>query len=150
MDEWRLFSDPRFALAFRYPDPTPDGKSIAVRESKPGGAVRVHLISVGSEEVYFEVTRYDGQTAESLYARLGNDLPVQIPAVQISPAEPVTLAGAPALAGSFSWPGNRRDFFMIDIGDSAYRIVFNLCHSVRLSREPSVSSAQAIFQEPDG
>jgi hypothetical protein len=125
MDEWQLFSDPRFALAFHYPDPTPDGKPITVRESEPGGAIRVHLMSVSSDEVYFEVTRYDGQTAESLYARLGNDLPMQIPAVQISPAEPVILAGAPALSGSFFWAENRRDFFMIDVNESVYRILYN-------------------------
>jgi hypothetical protein len=125
MDEWRLFSDPRFALAFHYPDPTPGGKPITVRESQPGGAIRVHLISVGSEEVYFEITRYNGQTAESLHARLGNDLPLQIPTVQISPAEPVIVAGAPALSGSFFWAGNRRDFFMIDVNESVYRILYN-------------------------
>jgi hypothetical protein len=125
MGDRQLFSDPRFALTFHYPDPTPGGKPITVRESEPGGAVRVHLVSVGSDEVYFEVTRYDGQTAESLYARLCDDLPTQIPAVQISSIEHVVLSGMPAFSGSFSWPGNRRDFFIIDVGDSVYRILSN-------------------------
>jgi hypothetical protein len=119
---WRVFSDPRFHLQFRYPETTSQGHAIDVKETTPGGAIRVHLTSRGSQEVYFEVTQYPNLSVKDGYEQLKQEVEKRFNA-NVSALTETSFVGLPASELSFEWnEGKRAVIFVIKDG-TTYRIL---------------------------
>jgi hypothetical protein len=67
MDNWQRFKDPRVGLVFKYPERTPQGQIVDKAESQQATAVRIHITSRDSKELYFEVTKYHGLFSQGEY-----------------------------------------------------------------------------------
>ena len=71
MENWQVFTDPRFRLHFKYPSMTPHGLVVEIEQSQNHDSTRVHLISRDSQDVYFEVRQYRDLLPQEEYQRHG-------------------------------------------------------------------------------
>ena len=55
MDGWKTLLSQELQVEINYPDPTPDGFEVLIHERETNTSYRAHLISEGSDEVYFDV-----------------------------------------------------------------------------------------------
>lgn len=55
MDGWKSLLSQELQVELNYPDPTPDGFEVLIHERVTDTSYRAHLISEGSDEVYFDV-----------------------------------------------------------------------------------------------
>jgi hypothetical protein len=125
MQSWQTFTDPRFALRCKYPAVTPQGKPVIIHETERPGLLRAHLISQDSQEVYFEITRYSGLTASTVYQMHRQELEQRFAALAITPLEQGTLVSKPAQTYSFEWQQGKRLVYLVQTGQSTYRVLYN-------------------------
>lgn len=126
MTAWQTFSHPGFSLRFQYPDPTPEGYAVEWKEGWLEPAVpRVHLTSPGSQELYFEVTRYPGLTPEEGYEQFKQKLVRQFGGVEIGRLEGAMVAGRPGFTFTFRWTAATRTALFVPSNGILYRIVYN-------------------------
>jgi hypothetical protein len=125
MEDWLQFSDPRFALQFRYPRLATDGEPVQQVETQQAGMLRMHILAPESREVYFEVTRYDSLSAESEYRRHQDYLVSQFDPIVISELQETVLASMPAYEYSFEWDQGARIVLLVERGPETYRMIYN-------------------------
>lgn len=122
MPDWITLTEPGFTLTLRHPATTPSGHPVELRRPAPQ---RVHLVSPGSDEVYFELGRYPETTPEMAYARFTADVAAQIPGAAFSALRAGMLAGRPAFTFSVQLPDRRRVVWLLPAEDALYRLVYN-------------------------
>lgn len=121
-----IFSDSRFGVRFRYPNPTPQGYPVEVRETDQAGLLRAHLVSNDSQEIYFELTRYSDISAQAAYAELEAALKGRFGKdVIMSELQDGTLAGLPVLECAFRWPQGERRVIFVQRDEALYRLLYN-------------------------
>lgn len=126
MNNWKKFENKDFDLEFLYPQTTPQGHQVLINENRNNETdVRYHLITPDSDEVYFEVGRYQNLTAETGYAGMKAELANRFPNVQISDLQEVEFAGQAAHTFSVVWPERERKMVFIPYEDILYRIIYN-------------------------
>jgi hypothetical protein len=84
MENWQLFSDPRFALQFRYPSEATDEEPVEREETQREGMLRAHILAPKCREVYFEITKFELLTPEAEYRRHAENLPELFEGVKIT------------------------------------------------------------------
>lgn len=122
---WRTFSEPNFALRFKYPAVTPQGRPVEINEIRSDAAIRFHLISQESQEVYFEVARYTDLLAAEGYElfkegieQLGDDF-------SVSALKEAEYAEHPAFECLVKGPGMARVVIFIQKERILYRVIHN-------------------------
>src|SRR5215207_9670486 len=98
----QTFSDSRFALCFRYPDTTPQGYPTDLTEYVLDHAIRFHIVSQGSSEVYFEVSHLHNASVEYAYNKMKETVEENLKA-SVSPLKETTLMNLSAFETSFRW-----------------------------------------------
>ena len=63
MDGWKTLLSQELQVELIYLDPTPKGFEVVIHKPKTNTNYRAHLISDGSDEVYFEVGVYQSLPA---------------------------------------------------------------------------------------
>jgi len=125
MQHWQLFADPQFKLRFHYPRTTPQGHSVETIESQHEDALRVHLASVGSQELYFEVMKLCDLTPQQEYQQHQGDLAQRFVGVTISELEETKLGSRPAYSYRFSWSDKERAVMLVQLDRATYRIIYD-------------------------
>jgi hypothetical protein len=101
MENWQAFRESRLGVLFRYPATTPMGHIVQKNESSLGDAFRVHLLSPGSPEIYFEITDYRALSARQVYDRHCQDLEMRLDGVSITPLTACRWRARPAFQYAF-------------------------------------------------
>jgi hypothetical protein len=122
--DWHTFADPAFILTFKYPAITPQGYETDVKRIPLGEAVRVHLTSQPSKEIYFEVTRYPYVPVTHAYAHLKDDVKTRLKA-RVWMLAPTMFSGLPAFQFAFEWETSQRSVVFIPQGEALYRVLFD-------------------------
>jgi hypothetical protein len=125
MERWVLFSDPNFQLRFSYPAPTPQGHPVEKLEDRRDDAVRVHLSSEGSQELYFEVVRFRDLAPQAEYERHKVALGQRSDGVTITELSETRLNSLPAYTYSFKWPHRQRAAILIPKDQDTYRVIYD-------------------------
>ena len=125
MENWLLFDDSRFDLQFSYPARATDGELVERAEIEQADMLRVHILSPKSREVYFEVSKFEGLTAEAEYRRHKEYLPAQFQSLTISKLRETLWASLRAYEYEFEWELGKRKVFLIEQGDVLYRVLYN-------------------------
>ena len=123
MDGWKTLLSQELQVELNYPDPTPDGFEVLIHERGTDTSYRAHLISEGSDEVYFEVGVYQNLPARQAVELFLVDVSQRIEQLQAKEVRETTFAGFPAYQFSIQWPGKERIIIFIDRGDILYRII---------------------------
>ncbi len=125
IQNWRTFSEPQFELRFKYPETTPQGRPVDVNEIRRDEAIRFHLTSQESQEIYFEVARYANLLAEESYKLFREGIEkrgVEFSAGELKETE---LASQPAFECFVKGPGMERVVTFIQKGETLYRVIYN-------------------------
>ena len=125
MQDWQLFKDSRFSLQFRYPPKTPQGHFVNKTESQQDKAVRVHFVSRDSQELYFEVTKYQALHAQDEYRQHRQDLEKRLDEFNIKDLEQITWKSLPAYEYSFKWSQGARSVILVERNGETYRILYD-------------------------
>lgn len=123
--ELLTFSDPRFALHFRYPARTPKGAPVEVSHSAPEEAPRVHLKAAGGREVYFEVTRYSNLLATQHYSEMAQYTRRRRDELAVSDLERTRCAGRPAMRFRLYHGRLEREIILVEAGEHLYRLLYD-------------------------
>ena len=123
--QWRIFSDTRMAFQLKYPQTTPQGHPVRIKEVSVGGGIRVHFVSENSQELYFEVTWYSNLSPAEGYGRLKEEVEKRFEEVNVSELKESRLGSLPAFAFSFSWREGERAVVFVPKGRMAYRILYD-------------------------
>jgi hypothetical protein len=123
MDGWITFSNQNLPLTLRYPNPTPRGHPVRIREYSTDSSYRAHLTSESSDEVYFEVAEYLGLPVHQAIERFMQDVSERIDNLETSQVEEVRFASFPAYQFSIHWPGKERVILFVEKGAALYRII---------------------------
>jgi hypothetical protein len=127
IENWQLFTDPKFQLRFTYPVVTPPGHVVEHLEEETSDFAHVHLISRDSQEVYFEVRRYRDLLPQEEYRRHNAYLENRFE------SEGFTITGlidqavgvSPAHQYSFQWEDRKRAAILIPQEHCTYRIIYD-------------------------
>ena len=124
---WHLFTDPRFKLRFNYPATTPEGHAVEKVEEQHDDAVRIHLSSRDSQELYFEVTKYPDLIAREEYERHKAYLEQRFAGFDfaIGELQETSLASRPAHTYTFRWRDAERTVMLIHKDGATYRIIYD-------------------------
>lgn len=125
MNDWQIFSDPKFKIYFKYPDPTPQGYSVEKAEGQREDAIRVHLSSPQSQELYFEVTRFVNLAPKEEYQRHKDFLTQQFENLSITDLEESQLETLAAQTYTFAWPEKERKVVLVQKDQATYRILYD-------------------------
>ncbi len=96
---------------------------MTIREDQT--STRRHLRSAGSDEVYFEVTRYTGLTASEEYRVHSGYLQGRFRKLAITTLEEEPIGAQPAWRYRFEWDGGARAVVLAERGPETYRIIYN-------------------------
>jgi predicted kinase len=122
---WQLFDDSRFDLQFRYPRETSEGNRIEKKERQENEVIRVHLVSRDSQQLYLEVTKYQGLDPKQEYERHKEDLEKRFQELSITDIQAIDWKSLPGYQYSFEWPQGRRSVMVFDRNGSTYRILYD-------------------------
>lgn len=117
-DGWPTLELPGGGLAFRYPATTASGQPVSIDD------VRVHLQSVDGAELYLEVSRHLGATAEASYAQERAFVAERFGA-HVTALTSTTFAGVAALEFSFAWADKRRTIVLTERDGWLFRVVYD-------------------------
>ena len=123
-DAWHVFDDPRFELRFRYPDPTPRGRTVTPSEGGYSEGLRMHFASA-ERELYVEVVRFPLLPHDEEYRRHRAYLEGRFGERAVTQLADATLAGRPAHTYAFSWPEGRRIALLLSTAAWTYRVIYN-------------------------
>jgi hypothetical protein len=98
-------SHPDFPFRITYPDPTPGGAPVIVHALRGEWGFRLHLISEGSSEVYFEVGRYEQLPRQTAIEQFIRDVSGRIEGLHHSQVVEIEWQGLMADRFSIDWPG---------------------------------------------
>lgn len=133
------FSNPIIPFTFNYPDPTPQGVTVVIHERVTPVGRRFHLISEGSEEIYFEVGRYENQTMSELIERFKQELLANNPEVDITDKGPLEFLGSSGMRLVAQWPEKSRVITFFQREGVVCRIIFNPASDLNYEILESVS-----------
>lgn len=125
MKDWQTFRESRLGAFFRYPAHTPMGNIVQKNESSLGDAFRVHLLSPGSPEIYFEITNYPRLSARQAYERHCQDLQIRLDGVSITPLTACRWKARPASQYAFQWEQSTRTVLLIERKEGTLRILYD-------------------------
>jgi hypothetical protein len=125
MQNWKYFTDSRFALGFRYPQATPQGHIVEWAESQKDDVVRVHFTSKDSQELYFEVTKYFGLPAQVEYQQHKESLEERPEEFVVSGLKEIHWMSQPAYEYSIKWDNRARMVILLETDDATYRILYD-------------------------
>jgi hypothetical protein len=132
MQNLTRLSHPQFPFRVSYPDPTPGGAQVIVHERGGGGGYRLHLVSEGSGEVYFELGRYEQLPRQAAIDAFIRDLSGRIEGLRSSELVEVDWHGLPAARFSIDWPGKERVILFFEREAVLYRILYDPASQVNL------------------
>jgi hypothetical protein len=122
---WKTFSDPRFEFKFKFPDPTLTGYPVEQQERLIGRALRIHLTSKGSGELYFEVTRYPNLRAMERYLELKAGSQARPDELWVGALTETQVAARPASKFEFRWRGIERLVLLVQQGPDLYQLLYD-------------------------
>lgn len=125
METWDLFASDEFALQFKHPIVTGQGKPVDRIESQTESMHRVHFITRGSRELYFEVTKYPALPAQLEYRQHRQNLENRFGEFSISDLKEITWKTLSAYEYTFEWDTGIRTVFLVERKDGTYRILFD-------------------------
>jgi hypothetical protein len=94
------FSDPDFDFEFDYPLTT-DAGDVMLDQRRHAGGAHVHLSTVDSRTVYFEISRTEGRVGDAVLEFLRRDVGSRFDDAWFSPITQTQLCGIPAQYGWF-------------------------------------------------
>jgi hypothetical protein len=144
---WTTFDPRDWPVKLRYPDPTPAGFPTRIDDLSRGNVQRYHFVSVGSNEVYFEIGRYPDETIESALAAFVEGGISRIDGIEIGERERSEVAGHPATRLEIRWPGKRRWIHFLDVDRVTYRVIldpdsvlnFSILDEIQIGRNKNLS-----------
>jgi len=119
------FFFPGTTLQFSYPETTPKGFPVTVKETHRDNVSRVHLTSPDSLELYFEVTSYNNLTAQEGYELLKRDVEERFMEYEMGELQKTRLNGSPAFVFSFRGSFRQRKVYFLEKGFVTYRILYD-------------------------
>jgi hypothetical protein len=126
---WKRFVRPGFLLEFRYPDPTPHGRTVVRDEQSFRGYARVHLSSPDRRELYLEVVRFHDLASQDEYRQHKPYLEQQFGADSVSSLTETVLRDWPASAYRFRWTEEgrsvERSVLLLQVAGETYRLIFD-------------------------
>lgn len=125
MHAWQQFEDPTFPLVFRYPEKTPQGYLVDKTGSHQDEVVRVHLTSQGSQELYFEITKYPALPAEVEYRQHRQSLEQRFSGLRISEVNEITWKSLAAYEYTFEWNQGVRSVILVERNGATYRFLYD-------------------------
>lgn len=125
MEQWQLFADPRFKMHFHYPLTTPQGHTVEKVESQREDALRVHLASAGSHELYFEAMKLSDLTPQEEYQRHHADLVQRFVGLSITALQETRLGSRAAYSYRFTWSDKERAVILVHQERATYRIIYD-------------------------
>jgi hypothetical protein len=124
---WEQYANPRFAVEFSYPSPTPREHEVVRQEERAhdhrGDIERVHLSSPTSGELYFELARFRGIAPQDEYANHRPYLEKRFGKDGVSELTETTLLDRPAWAYGIRWGEGERAVLLLPLGGDTYRII---------------------------
>ena len=130
MGGWITLSHQDLPITLKIPHPTPQGYPVAVRERSSNTSYRIHLVSEGSSEVYFEVGQYNDLELPQAVEAFVQDVSERIDGLQKSEPQETRLAGFHAYQFSIRWPGNERVILFIEKEEALFRIIYDPASSI--------------------
>jgi hypothetical protein len=125
MPSWSRFTSPQFPFRVSFPDPTPGGAPVVVHQRGGEGGYRLHLVSEGSDEVYFELGRYEQLTRQAAVEAFIQDVSGRIEGLHHSQLVEIEWHGQPAARFSIDWPGKERIILFFERDAVLYRIIYD-------------------------
>lgn len=125
MQNWQHFVYPGFALGLRYPPITPQDHVVEKVESQHDGAIRVHLISKESRELYFEITKYVDLPAQVEYHKHKEYLKSRPDDYMVSDLQNIRWMSQIAYEYSIKWRQGARIVKLIETDDATYRVLYD-------------------------
>lgn len=120
-----LFVSEEIAVQLNYPNPTPAGNPVIIHHPPSNTSTRAHLISANSEEVYFEVSRYNSHSLQDALTRFQEELLANNPDVILNPTHQTEVKGHPSHQFTAIWPTKGRLITFIQHPHALYRIIYN-------------------------
>jgi hypothetical protein len=120
-----IFSFPESTLRFSYPATTPRGHSVEVKQTHNDNISRVHISSLDSREIYFELTHYVNLTPQDGYQQLKTDVEERMDECRVTPLTPTFLNGHKAFGFSFHWQDRERNVLLIEAEMALFRVVYD-------------------------
>jgi hypothetical protein len=123
MENWVTFSSQKLSIALKYPNPTPQGHPVFKHERTATSSYRVHFVSDGSDEVYFEIGRYSNLPVQKAIDDFQQDVMERIDQIETSEVTELSMDNYPSYQFSIRWPGKERFIQFIEIEPVLYRII---------------------------
>ena len=120
---WQQFARPGFKVHFRYPAVTPLGAVVDREEGEHEAAVRVHLTSRDSRELYFEFVHFPNITPHGEYLHHKPYLEQRFGTGSTTELSETSLGTLPARAYAFRWNQEERSVVLLQVGRDTYRII---------------------------
>jgi hypothetical protein len=125
MQNWQHFVYPGFALGFRYPQTTAQGHIVEKVESQTDEAIRVHITSKDSHELYFEITKYINLPAQVEYQEHKEYLENRPGEYVVSDLKEIGWMSQRAYEYSIKWHQGRRVVILMEADNATYRILYD-------------------------
>ncbi len=97
-------------------------QDVVKTENQQDEAMRVHLASQGSQELYFEVTRYVSLPPQDEYQRHRVNLERQLDDFAITELNETNLASHLAHTYSFTWQQGERTVILVEHRQATYMV----------------------------
>jgi hypothetical protein len=123
MTDWQEFELPGFKLRFRYPSVTPLGHAVDRAEGQRGDAVRVHLASRDSQELYVEIVRFLNLEPRDEYASHRTYLERRFGGGSTTALTEARMGDLPAWTYAFRWDWGERSVLLFEVAGDTYRVI---------------------------
>jgi hypothetical protein len=130
LENWMIYTNPKLPMRLEYPDPTPLGYPVIIREIEAIHGYRAHLVSDGSDEIYFEVGRYPDLPPQQAIDAFLEDVTGRIDHLKSSKVAQISFAGSPAYRFNIQWPGKEREILFVERADALYRVIHDPASSI--------------------
>ena len=119
------FTNKQLPITLHYPDPTPLGYPVKVIEKRSEVSYRVHLISDGSYEIYFEIGKYLTLSTTEAINRFQTGLIESANNVEIDPIETSIFLSRPAYFLKARWTDKERQVVFVEYEETVCRIIYD-------------------------
>ncbi len=119
------YTFPGTTFQFSYPETTPRRFPVALKETHRDNVSRVHLTSLDSRELYFEVTCYYALTAREGYDQLKEGMQERFGECTVTELQKTRLNGSPAFVFSFQCPFIHRKVYFLEKASATYRVLYD-------------------------
>lgn len=125
MNNWQIFSNPEFKLQFKYPGPTPKGFAVEKVGNQCDDALRVHISSKESSELYLEIIKFQNLEPKEEYERHKAYLIQNLEGLTITKLQRSQIGPYSAQSYNFTLPARERKVFLLQKGEVTYHIIFD-------------------------